>query len=103
MEGFESIVVEHYIGTVVGIHTTVSVLQKFLDVQVRCLCTDAFEAIHAGIAADAIHRGYPETALAIAEDILDLVIGQPHGVIGTEILVVLVTVVAVQTAEGTYP
>ena len=103
MEGLEAVVVKQHLGTVVGKHTAVSVLQEFLDVLVGGLRPDALEAIHAGIAADTIHRGHPEPPLAIAEDIFDLVVGQSHGVVGTEILVVFMSVVAVQSPEGAYP
>ena len=103
MEGLEAVVVKQHLGTIVGKHTPVSVLQEFLDVLVGGLRPDALEAIHAGIAADAIHRCHPEPPLAIAEDILDLVVGQSHGVVGTEVLVVFMSVVAVQSTEGAYP
>ena len=103
MESFETIVIKHHFGTVVGIHTSAFILQEFLNVLIRCLRTHTLEAVHTGIAADTIHSGHPETALAIAKDIFNLIIGQPHRIVSTEVLMVFMSVVTVQTTEGAYP
>ena len=89
--------------TIIHKDATLAVLQQFLRVEVRGLTSDMVEPVHAVIATHAIHGSHPESAPLVAEYILDLIVGQSQRVVVAEILVVFVSVVSVQSAEGAYP
>ena len=103
MEGLQPFVIAQHLRAVIGKDAPPAVLQQLLDIEVRRLHVDALEAVLAGVSADAVDRGHPESPLLVAEDVLDLVVRQARRVVQTEILVVLVAVVAVQATERAYP
>lgn len=55
------------------------------------------------VVADAIGRSYPQSVFGISENATDIVVGQPHGVVYAEVLVVLVAVILIETTEGANP
>ena len=103
MEGLQLVVVAEHLRAVVCKQASAAVLEQLLYVQVCRFHADALEAVSAGIAADAVHRCHPEPSLLVAEHVLDLVVWQSGCVVSAEILVILMPVVAVQSAERTDP
>ena len=103
MEGLQLVVVAKHLRAVVCKQASAAVLEQLLYVQVCRFHADALETVSAGIAADAVHRRHPEPSLLVAEHVLDLVVWQSGCVVSAEILVILMPVVAVQSAERAYP
>ena len=80
-----------------------AVHQQLAGIAVAGLHRDALKTVSFRVAAHTVHGGYPEAPLLVAQQRLHVVVGQAQRVVGTEILVVFITVVAVQSAESCYP
>ena len=96
-------VVHQQLRAVIYEHAPLTVHQQLTGITITCLHGYAFKGILTGIAAHTINGGYPQVSLFIAKQTLDLIIGQTYRVESTEILMIFVTIVAVQSAEGSYP
>ena len=51
----------------------------------------------------AVGRGGPEDPVAVAPDVVDLIVRKAQGVVRAEILVILVDVIFVEATESGYP
>ena len=52
------------------------ILEDLENIEVRGLYVDALEAVTVSITCHAVDRCHPESSLAVAQDVLDLVVGQ---------------------------
>ena len=102
-EDVVQLVVDQHLGTIVHEYVSLRVHQQFTGVTVTCLHRNALKTIHACVSAHTVHRGHPQPSLVIAEQSLHVVVWQSQGVLRTEILMILMTVVAVQSSERGYP
>ena len=97
------LVVHHQFHAVIDEHAPLRVHQQLAGILVSRLHGNALKVILLGVAAHAVHRCHPQAPLFITEQTLHVVIGQTQGIVGTEILVIGMTVVAVQTSKGGNP
>ena len=97
------LVVDHHVHAVIDKDTALRVHQQFAGVLIAGLHGDTLEVILTRVTTHAIDRRHPKPSLLVAEQPLHIIIRQRQGVLATEILVVLVTIVAVQAPEGANP
>ena len=69
----------------------------------RCHTNTSKAIFLINIHAYTVYRSHPKPTARIAEDALDIIIGHAERVICTEILVVVLAIIAVEPTEGTYP
>lgn len=86
-----------------GEHPAVSRACQLHYVAVLAFRGYALKSVGRRVLAHAIDGGDPQPSLGIASYVLNVVVGQARGIVGTEILVILVAVKLVETPERGYP
>ena len=86
-----------------GIYLSRSVLYELQDILVVRANRYATEIVAVGIYAQPVDRSHPQTPARVEHHILNLVVGQTERIVRTEILLVLVGVVLVQSAKRSDP
>ncbi len=73
------------------------------DVAILAFRGRALESVGRRVLANAIDSGDPQSPLGIACNVLNVVVGQARGIVGAEILIILVAVILVEAPERGYP
>ena len=97
------LVVNHYLRAVVDHHASLRVHQQLTGVAVARLHGYALEIVLSGISAYAVHCRHPELSLLVVEQILHVIVRQSQRVLRAEILVIRMSVIAVQSSERRNP
>ena len=102
-EDIVQFVVDQHLRTVIHEDASFRVHQQLTRIAVARLHRYTFKTVFAGVSTHTVHRGHPQSSVPVAEQTLHVVVRQTDGVLRTEILMVLMTVVAVQPSERGYP
>ena len=96
-------VIHQYFCTRIDEHAPFRIHQQLTGVAVARLHRYTLKVVLLGISAYTVYSGHPEASLLVVEQSLHIVVGQSQRVLRTEILVILVSVVAVQSSERGNP
>ena len=102
-EDVVKLVILQYLRTIIYKDAPLRIHQQLAGVAVARLHRYALKTVLLRILTHTIHRSHPEAPFLIAKQTLHVVIGQSQRVVCTEILVILMSVIAVQTSERAKP